>query len=82
LNYTTGKGDIIIDFPLNYNTKYELTAKDFNMNTIIIFTIKKKVDNKTNEIFSIDDNINLPIELPYRFRDNVKLSVIPSQESL
>jgi len=82
LNPTTGNGDIIIDFPLNHKTIYELTAKDFNMNTIIIFTITKKVDNKTYEIFSIDDNINPSIQLPHTFTKNIKLSVIPSQESL
>ena len=81
MNPTTGNGDIIIDFPLNHKTIYELTAKDFNMNTIIIFTITKKVNNKNYEIIATDGHFYFP-KLPYKFRDNVKLSVIPSQESL
>jgi|TARA_Y100000389_G_scaffold89980_1_gene86498 hypothetical protein len=79
LDFNTETGTIIIDYPLNYNTIYQLTANDFNRNTYIIFTITKKVDNKTYKISDIDDNINPPIQLPYRFRDNVKLTVIPSQ---
>lgn len=79
MNFNTGVGNIIIDYPLKYNTEYKLTANDFNMNTSIIFNITKKLDNKTYEISDLGDNINIPANSPYRFTKNVNLSVLPSQ---
>ena len=62
------------------NTDYRLS---FNVNSYLDFyVLEKNIDNTTNKYLIQVFNYMGVSHLPYTFTENVKLSVMPSQESL
>ena len=82
-----GRTYLIIDYPLQKNTKYRLS---FNIDSFLIFyVLEKNIDNSTTIFLQKIDNSTTIIlqkisdsigaHLPYTFTKNVNLSVLPSQ---
>ena len=71
---------LIIDYPLKNNTIYRLS---FNVDSFLIFNVlEKNIDNTTNKYLIQGRADSMGTPLPYTFTKHVKLSVLPSQESL